>query len=202
VPIHHIIFRIAGVVTQTFEQAAIETLFTPSVQAEPSTRLAIHKKAVEMQSGSLTLKEFCRWAAMVAGLDLSAEDAYQTVSFSLKTDHSMNIILRELMGNFNLWLFCEVDRKGLLPSLKRLDLNRYFPPNHQLFTPELGVSVQMPDLIPAVLSASKANLDELLWVDDRSMVTSAAIRAGLNAVAYVDPFRFRRNLILRRMIEQ
>jgi hypothetical protein len=139
---------------------------------------------------------------MVAGLDSSSEDAYQAVSCSLRTDPSMNIILRELMGKFDLWLFCEVDRKGLLPSLKRLDLNRYFPPNHQLFSPELGASVQIPDIIPALLSASQANLYELLWVDDRSMVTSAAIRAGLNGVAYVDPFRFRRNLILRRMIEQ
>ncbi|MDD5371022.1 MAG: hypothetical protein PHQ40_18230 [Anaerolineaceae bacterium] len=164
--------------------------------------MAVHKKAVDMLSGSLALKGYCSWASMYAGLDLSAEDAYQAVSGSLKIAATMNIILMELTGKFDLWLFCEVDRIGLLPSLKRLDLNRYFPPNHQLFTPELGASGQVPDLIPALLSASKANLDELLWVDDRSMIASAAIRAGLNAVAYVNPFRFRRNLILRRMIKQ
>jgi FMN phosphatase YigB (HAD superfamily) len=48
---------------------------------------------------------------------------------------------------------------------------------------------------------SMAGLGEVLWVDDRSMADLAAIRAGLNAVAYVDPHRFRRNLVLRGMIE-
>lgn len=201
-PTHHIIVRLAGVVTQTFEQAAIETLFTSSAQAEAANRLVVHNWAIEMQSGRMTFTTFCSRVASLTGMNMPPEQAYQSVSGSLKLASPMIVILREISEQYDLWLFCEGDRLGILPSLQRLDLGRFFQPEHWLFTPELGFRAQMPELIPELLSASKANLDELLWVDDRSMVTSAATRAGLNAITYVDPFRFRRNLLLRGLVEQ
>jgi hypothetical protein len=200
-PVHHIFFRLAGVVTQTFEQAALEALFSAAAREDAEKRLTLHDWVIEMQFGRLTLADYSAQAARLAQCGLSAVQAYEAVSACLKTSVPMSDLLNEITRQFDLWLVCEADRLRMLPALQRLGLSLFFQPDRWIFSPELGKQAQIPQIIPELLSISMAGLGELLWVDNRSMVDSAAIRAGLNAVAYVDPYRFRRNLVLRGMIE-
>ena len=51
------------------------------------------------------------------------------------------------------------------------------------------------------LAQAGCGREELLHIDDRPAVTSAVIRAGMNAVVFVDASRLRRNLKLRGLVK-
>ena len=109
--------------------------------------------------------------------------------------------LAEVSVHFKLWLFCEAPYEVVTPTLLRLRLDRFFPRDRWLFSSTACNADRAESLIERLPQIIGASLGELLWIDDRAAVDAAVLRAGLNAVAYVDPFRLRRNLVLRGLLK-
>src|SRR5208282_2063722 len=98
----------------------------------------------------------------------------------------MGELLRELSEDFNLWLFCEQPEEELSPVVGGLRLDEIFPRERQLFASG-RFSTDLPaQLTDELLARTGARPEELLWIDNRPAVTSAVIRAGMNAVVFVD----------------
>ena len=113
----------------------------------------------------------------------------------------MDVLLGELSGDFPQWLFCEGVREDTALALENLRLDQLIPRDKWLFASG-RLSADLPgELIKELVTRTGAQREELLWIDDRPAVTSSVIRAGMNAVIFVDAFRLRRNLVLRGLVK-
>ena len=113
----------------------------------------------------------------------------------------MGRLLREIAPVFLLWLFCDGQEKETAAAAETLRLDGLVPRSRWLFASE-GFRVDLPDqLVGRLMERTGAPREEIIWIDDRPAVTSALIRAGMNAVAFVDAPRLRRNLVLRGLIK-
>ena len=113
----------------------------------------------------------------------------------------MEALLIELSEGFTEWLFCEDVREDDLLALENLRLDRLIPRDRWLWASG-GFRAELPgELIKGLAARTGGRPEELLWIDDRPAVTSSVIRAGMNAVIFVDAFRLRRNLVLRGLVK-
>jgi hypothetical protein len=113
----------------------------------------------------------------------------------------MGELLGELSTDFTLWLFCEPTQERLAEVLETLQLDRLICRVRWLFASERFCVAMPKELIEELVARTGGRQEELLWIDDRPAVTSAVIRAGMNAVVFVDVFRLRRNLVLRGLVK-
>jgi hypothetical protein len=113
----------------------------------------------------------------------------------------MGELLQELSPDFTLWLFCEPVPEEPVAVLESLQLDRLISRARWLFASERFCVAMPKELIEELMVRTDGRQGELLWIDDRPAVTSAMIRAGLNAVVFVDAFRLRRNLVLRGLVQ-
>ena len=113
----------------------------------------------------------------------------------------MGDLLQELSPDFNLWLFCEAAEDELSLMIDGLQLAPMVPATRRLSAAG-NFRTDMPEeLVDALVKRTGGPRESLLWIDDRPSVTSAVIRAGMNAVVFVDIFRLRRNLVLRGLVK-
>ncbi len=110
-------------------------------------------------------------------------------------------LFSELSADFKLWLFCEPDREELAPIAGNLKLDNMIPRARWLFASGELCAEKPKELIEELVRRTGGRREEILWIDDRPAVTSAVIRAGMNAVVFVDAFRLRRNLVLRGLVK-
>ena len=113
----------------------------------------------------------------------------------------MGDLLRELSRDFIVWLFCEPSREELAPVMESLQLDQMIPRAHWLFASGRLCAEKPKELIEELMARTGGRREELLWIDDRPAVATAVIRAGMHAVAFVDAFRLRRNLVLRGLVK-
>ena len=113
----------------------------------------------------------------------------------------MEVLLGELSGDFPQWLFCEGVREDAVLALRNLRLDQLIPRDRWLFASGRFRADLPHELIKELMARTGRRREELLWVDDRPAVTSSVIRAGMNAVIFVDAFRLRRNLVLRGLVK-
>ncbi len=123
-------------------------------------------------------------------------EAHEVPSFT----PGMEVLLKELSGDFTQWLFCEGAGEDTA-ALENLRLERLIPADKWLFASGRFRADLPNELIKELMARTGGRREELLWIDDRPAVTSSVIRAGINAVIFVDAFRLRRNLVLRGVIK-
>ncbi len=134
----------------------------------------------------------------------------RTVPAPSRVTPGMAELVEELGADFDLWLFCESPEAELAPVLESLQLDRLVPRNHWLFPSEgfrggeqsgrVKGGLVPKGLVEGIRRRTGARREGLLVIDDRPAVTAAAIRTGINAVAFVDASRLRRNLVLRGLV--
>ena len=198
--IRHLIFRFEGVVTQASEELVLRELAGERRVVEARMRLAIRDLACEVRAGRVAWAEYCAKVAAMAGSREIGELFADRVERLFCLTAGIEKLLPEVAGRLECWLYCEGTVEELTPRLLRLRLDRFFPENRRLFSAD-GLRTDRPsELVPALLARTASHIDELLWIDDRSSVDAALIRAGVNAAAFVDSYRLRRNLVLRGLI--
>ena len=107
-------------------------------------------------------------------------------------------------GVLDSWLFCEIDGDVIASTLERLRIERCIPGSQWLFSSgnHRSLRVNAPaELIAALPERVMSGQEQLVWIDDRPAVTAALIRAGMNAVVFIDAPRLRRNLVLRGLLQ-
>jgi hypothetical protein len=109
-------------------------------------------------------------------------------------------LLREMGPLFPLWLYGEQREGEGATAAERLRLDSLVPRFHWIFASEDLPGDAPERLVTNLMVRTGADRDRLLWVDDRPAMTSSVIRAGMNAVVFVDAFRLRRNLVLRGLL--
>jgi hypothetical protein len=113
----------------------------------------------------------------------------------------MEVLLSELSRGFTQWLFCEDARADTTLALKNLRLDRLIPGDRWLFSSGRFRADFPKELINELVMRTGGRREDLLWIDNRPAVTAAVLRAGMNAVIFVDTFRLRRNLVLRGLVK-
>ena len=200
----HLIFRLEGVVTQTFEGALFSVVAGSTAVADPKARLAVRDLASAMRSGKLDWTGLCSRAALILGVREDGSSLGERILNSLRVDAGIEELLISINGVLDSWLFCEIDGNDIVSAMERLGIERCIPRTRWLFSSEdrQRLRVDVPrELIAAIAERVKAPRETLLWIDDRPRVTAALIRAGMNAVAFVDAFRLQRNLVLRGLLQ-
>jgi hypothetical protein len=114
----------------------------------------------------------------------------------------MEVLLSELSGDFTQWLFCEDPwEEDTALASENLRLDRLIPRDRWLFSSGRFRADLPKELIIELVRRTGGRREDLLWIDDRPAVTAAVLRAGMNAVIFVDAFRLRRNLVLRGLVK-
>jgi hypothetical protein len=197
----HLIFRLEGVVTQSAEAALLAELGGSSRVTDVQVRTAVRDLASAVRSGELDWTGLCSKAASLAGWREDGSLLGKRALGGVRLADGIQDLLTSLNGVLDAWLFCEIAEAVMAPTMERLMLDRCVPRSRWLFSSG-RFRVEMPgELIARLMERMAARREELLWVDDRPAVTAALIRAGMNAVAFVDPFRLRRNLVLRGLLQ-
>jgi hypothetical protein len=200
--ISHLVFRLEGVLVQTLDGALLEEAGGPDAPVlDPSIRLALRDLCSDLRAGRVGWEAWCAKAVRLAGYPRDERTFSDRVLGRLCLGAGVEQFLVEAETRFTLWLFCEAPEPAIAPVLVRLGLERLLPRSRWIFSSTLWQAGSAGALIARLSGITGAAPGELLWIDDRAAVDAALLRAGLNAVAYVDPFRLRRNLVLRGLLK-
>ncbi len=201
--IRHLILRFEGVVTQRIDDVLIAELGGWSVDGtrpDADVRMAVRGLVSEVRAGRLRLADCCGQAAELAGSTRSPTRLVTQVLNGLHLTDGMEALIAEVGSVLTPWLYFEIPEPDLAPAIFRLKLDRRVPGSRWLFSSGNAGEDFARRLAARLQERMEARQEELLWVDDRGEVTSAAIRAGVNAVTFVDSRRLRRNLVLRGVL--
>ena len=196
-----LVFRLEGVVTQTFYDVVLGEAGERSRPLASSARLALRDLCAQVRAGRMDWGAYCSRTAVLTEYPREAGSLSELMLGRLCVGPGVEPFLAEVSVHFKLWLFCEAPHEVVTPTLLRLRLDRFFPRDRWLFSSTACNADRAESLIERLPQITGASLGELLWIDDRAAVDAAVLRAGLNAVAYVDPFRLRRNLVLRGLLK-
>jgi hypothetical protein len=197
----HLVFRFEGVVTQTLYDVVLGEAEERSRPLDPAERLALRELGAQVRAGRIDWAAYCSRTAALTEYSRDGGSLSDLILGRLCVGPGVSQFLAEVSVRFTPWLFCEVPEEVLAPTILRLRLDRFFEKDRWLFSSAACNAERVGSLTERLQRITGASLGELLWIDDRAAVAAAVLRAGLNAVAYVDPFRLRRNLVLRGLLK-
>ncbi len=195
VEIRHLFFRFEGVLAQTLESALAEG----AGALDPDSRRLLRDASGELRSGRLAWDVYWSKIAGLVGSPGDGTALSRRALDRLEITPGIEEVVAALDGR-SCWLFCELPPEPLQPTLERLALERLFPRERRYYPRESCRSGRPKGPFARLVTLTRARGEELLWIDDRPAVAALAIRSGLNAVAFVDSKRLRRNLVLRGLL--
>ena len=153
-----------------------------------------------LSSGKIALDKF--WQRILSSTDLKMERhaLEEKVINGYKPVDGIIAVLKELRNGNSLSLFSQLPR-GLFTALSaRSGLNELFSDSDIYFTSEMNLENTTTDVVNHLMAGKCLIPGKSVLVDADSRRTSAAIRAGMDAIIFVDARRLRREIALRGLL--
>lgn len=124
----------------------------------------------------------------------------EDVSEILEFDRAVVDIAAELIEIFDLRLYCELPKDWISYSWEGLGLPSSINLKDILFIEDFEMGDPPATQVEALLNCLDLPGEQILLIDARNKFTTKAVRAGVNAILYVNPFRLREELSLRGLL--
>lgn len=196
-----ILFWQDGVITTSLAQATIGQLESASGSTLAThTRVEIRDRVLELLLGRIDGTAFCQRVLEMTQAPLDEAELVAQIQLAVKPIPGVLEVVKELQGEYGLWLLAHCPRAWLSPIAKHLEILRLFPGQSILVCPDLGLGRLLPDVFYLAAQQAAKPIEACLLVAPQSAITTAAVNIGLNSIIFTDAYRLRRELGLRKLL--
>jgi hypothetical protein len=163
-------------------------------------RKSIRDLAEDLFLGKLNGPSFCQRLIKETGALMSPEDLEAAHLDKAVPQIGVLEVLAELQSRYEIRLISDYPLAWFERLADRFTAFPFIHTEQVIFTNELGLTHLVPDIFPLLPQAAHQHLKSCMLVDRDSRRAVEAVRYGLSAAILIDPFRFRREFILRKML--
>ena len=197
--ITRLVFVMGGVLVPRPGELAFR-LLAPEASMLPDIRLALYNLDRDVALGHIDPEEYCRRAAEIAGAGGRAGELLAALPEAAAPLPGMPALIEEMARGFELRLVADFPRIWAEDILRRSGLSSWFAPGDVLVLPEQAAPPAYPALFGLLVSAGVVCPGSSLWIDSNPLRTSSAMRAGVDALIFVDAARTYREFGMQRLV--
>lgn len=198
--IDHFIFVLNDALCNSLSREIIQFLSTRQRLVDEAARQALFKLENDYIAGKYPKEKFFEKTAGIFKLEITAEELEKAIVDRLVPTRGIPGVLAELQTRFSLTLFSQFSPE-LLHQISSLSaLKEYFPEESILYACEMGSTDQPVSLVKKFIAMGRIHPGKSIWVDSSSARTSASIRAGVDAIIFLNSEKLRREIALRGLL--
>lgn len=195
----YLVLSISGVLAPTLEDLILNAMPTSGDNAKDRQfQHWVHERCLEHYRGELSINELSNQIVERSGLkiDPGRIRELQQINF----DGDVFEILEMIRDRFEFIFFSDLPLKWSGDHLKEKAQQSKLRVAQELFKEEIQDKHPASSILDLVLAAINKPADQLLLVDRNNQVTTQAVRRGVNAILFVNPFRLQQELRLRKLL--
>jgi FMN phosphatase YigB (HAD superfamily) len=189
-------FWMSGVVVPHVWELTRDALSASGADCTPGLCFDLMDREAALTTGAMTPDNFCSQAVALAGVTLSPARLASRIQQGIAPLPGISGLIGTLTARYPLQLLSDFPREWLAPALARTGLAASFADDSIVMIADLDVDDTHEALLKALVDAGLFTPGRSLLVADDPILTEAAIRAGLDAILFVDTPRFKRELSL------
>lgn len=198
--IDHIFFVLNDAVCNSLSREIILYLSDQQRFVDDASRQALFKFENDFIAGKYSKDEFFEVIANTFKLKIAPEELEKAIVDRIVPTQGILAVLSELQTRYSLTLFSQFSSELLhqIPSL--LVLKEFIPEENILYARETGFYDQPDSLFQKLIAMGIINPRKSIWVDSNSKLTSISMRAGVDAIIFLNSEKLRRELALRGLL--
>lgn len=192
--LNHYCFSLENVVVQSLHDA-LEKIMQGRGESQKRYDLTL-----ALSLGKISPDDFWKEILSSSTGEVKISDLQEKVGNSLEPIDGTLKVLTELKKENTLSLFSQLPRELFASVKKHFGLQDLFADSDIFFTNEMNLKNTTADVVNYLIAGKCLNPGKSVVVDADSRRTSAAIRAGMDAIIFVDARRLRREIALRGLL--
>ena len=196
--INRFYFAFDGVLIASFLETIIEVLNSESISSDVSLQ-DLNRLTKELYLGKISGDDYFAEIIRLSGAKTPAVEFAALVIDRVKATSGVDEVLRELAQDYSVCVFSQLPSDIYDKIIQKLGLNS---PDMEktIFSSHLSLSGWDDAVFTNMTSGEQKLTDACMWIDADSHMTTAAIRAGIHAIIFVDSRRLRREIALRGLL--
>jgi len=167
---------------------------------EPALRQPVFGLEKEFSLGRINEEQFFAQAVKLTKIEGSSEILEEKVFAGLELSEGMAGILEELIENHKVEILSQYSTELTKKILKKTYLLPKFPEDRIRYTTEMHLPDLEQCLAAKYMCEGWIQRGESIWVDADPHRTMAFIRAGIDAIIFIDSTKLRREIALRGLL--
>jgi hypothetical protein len=198
----YILFHLCGVIIQDLDELIFsdQDLYR-KVRKNQDLSDSIDVAIRQMQTGLIDFNRFTTSLSQITGLPVNASDLQNQIMDRARLNQPVFDLIHEIEPEVQNWLAFDLPDLFLESFELRAQLSEVFPVDKIVFTADLGLENLVPDLYYKFQGILGCPLDAIMVVDSDRARAVEAVRQRISSSIYEYPQLFKRELILRKLIE-
>lgn len=199
--IQTIVFSIARVLTPSLEAIVLQCVDALGGDShDPTYRNRVRDLCENYYRGEIHSDHLLNQIIERAGIQVQRPEFLEAIREHMEFDREVLKVADELNEQYDVGFFCELPKSWVSDSWDHLDLPAGFLLDDITFNEGIEIEDPSSTQFENLLQEFILPAEQILLIDARNKVTSRAVRMGVNAILYVNPFRLRQELSLRGML--
>lgn len=193
--------NMSGVLIIPLHEATISSIEgIDNTKLSTPSRMAIFDLAQELSSGHIGEDEYISKVQMtIDDVDLS-KDLINRIRAEMAEVPGAGQVIHELQATYRVWFISDLPKPWFLDSDLPNNIMKLVHPDQVLYQAEFDRVLGSQGMFETLFRRASKPKSECLLVNKNADVTSAAVKVGLNAILFVNAFRLRLELSLRRIL--
>lgn len=193
-------FVLDNVVAKSFSWVVISSSKDNKIFSDSKVRVRLYQLEEDFFLGRISKNEFFKQASKLSNSNQNSEEFESIISSKLELNEGIREILIELKKQYALFLFSQYPPEILGCLFSKFNLSDIFLEQNILYSCKTDLPGLGFNLIEKITSDQWALTGRSVWVDSDSQRVSASIRAGIDAIIFIDSNRLRREIALRGLL--
>jgi hypothetical protein len=196
-----IFFWQGGVISGEFDKlifSAINQLYS-DVNISPFNQdfLATVEK---LSLGEIGFDDFCISLSETLKVDINPKNLKNQISKRIILYSDVLEVAKELIVSHEIWMISDFTPEFQAAIHKNSNLKEVFNTDNTILCSSAKLTRTVPDIFFRSTAISRHPMENCMLVDNNSQRAVTALRMGLSSIIFVDVSRFRRELVLRKIL--
>jgi len=189
-----------GVVVKSLCEILIDIINSAGNIHYPVDYQTIYELTLDLALGKISEEEFLHSVFSLTGMRFETCNLKEMIVDNAPPILGIMDVLKELGEKKSLFMFSQYPPEMYDRIKTRLGLDKLIPEKNVFFTSGSGVQNLKSGIIERLIFNKWITPGKSIFIDNDSRRTSAAIRAGIDAIIFVDSRRLRREIALRGLL--
>lgn len=192
------------VITEEFQSFVIRALQKKHHYFKKDSQInhIIKQDFEKLQLGLIETNEFCMRISESLNVSIEEDEIRNQIIDDVAIRPELRGVIDELKDNFDLWLISDFPVNLFNDILENTDISSMFLPNMTILSSQCHLSKIIPDLFFYAVNKSRNPMNKCMLADRNTVRAVKAVRYGLSSAIFVDVPRFRREFVLREMLQK
>ena len=196
-PIDRYYFVLGDVIIRSLSWTIINTFKDKPIFSDGAIRKKLYECEADYSLGRISNEKFFIEATKISSMNMGPDEFESIIYNKVELIEGILEVIKELGKQYSLFLFSQYSPEFFDELSSRLNISDTFPDKNILYACRTGLPDLTDCLFEKIISEKWVIPGRSIWIDSDPHRTSASIRAGIDAIIFLDSKRLRREIALR-----